>query len=144
MHASGKHCIRASRSSLETLSRLVDSECAGMPADDRLRLVLVLEELLCNSIDHGYGGDSEQSIWLLLLPAADGCRVVFEDAAGEYDPFSDGDELDLAARLTGHHVGGLGVHLVMQLSGWRHYARLEQRNVIELFLPQRGPARPGT
>lgn len=129
-----RHQLQARRAEFEALIGLIEHECAQLPREDRLRLTLVVEELFCNSLEHGYGGEGEHPVWLSLQPSSEGCRVVYEDAAPEHDPFTRARPA-LADAVEQRTVGGLGVFLLAKYSSWYRYSRQDERNIIELFLP---------
>ena len=100
-----------------------------------MRIVLLVEELFANSVNHGYGGDSDHPVWLTLDPTPGKCRVVYEDCAPEYDPFASVDASSTEADLDARPVGGLGLVLLTEMSSHRSYARCDDRNVIVLEIP---------
>jgi anti-sigma regulatory factor (Ser/Thr protein kinase) len=122
----------ARQAEFEAIRAFIESACAGIEEDERQRAVLLVEELFANSVFHGYGGDSDQSVWLTLDVEADGCRIIYEDCAPAYDPFSV-EEPDLDARRPEDRpIGGLGIVFLNELSTARSYARRGDRNVIEM------------
>lgn len=147
MDASHRLQVRARRDELPALAGLVESACAGMAREDRLRLLLVVEELFCNSLEHGYGGECELPITLELQCMAGACRVLYQDRAPEFDPFAhrgatipgsgqDPEEMDPMESDPGlRPVGGLGILLVCRYTSWREYRRRDGFNQIELLLP---------
>jgi sigma-B regulation protein RsbU (phosphoserine phosphatase) len=115
----------------------VRDACAGLSDAEQQRLVLILEELFCNSVEHGYGGDSESRVWITITLERAGCRIQYADQAREHNPFDadvQGDPL-VDAGVEDRPVGGLGLFLVAQLSSSRRYERVGDRNVIEVELP---------
>lgn len=126
---------------LHELRGFIEGVCreAGIARNDTLRIALVAEELFTNSVKHGYGGDSTKRVWLTLQPEDGACRLIYEDAAPPYDPFSEGRAADLEAPVETRPVGGLGVLLVARFSRSREYTRTGDRNRISLVLPLTGP-----
>ena len=92
---------------------------------------LVVEELLCNVMDHGGGADR-----VVLRVAVDDGRVVLDvrDDGNAYDPLSQ-PLPDLDAGIEDRPIGGLGVHLVRELSQDARYQRLDGWNVLRVVLP---------
>ena len=112
----------------------IEAACAGIEDDERRRAVLLVEELFANTICHGYGKDSDEPVWLTVDLEADGCRLVYEDCAPEYNPFL-AEEPDLdAAEPDDRPIGGLGIVFLNELSTARSYVRRGDRNVIELHV----------
>lgn len=112
---------------------------AAVARNDTLRIALVAEELFTNSVKHGYGGDSAKRVWLTLQPEPGACRLIYEDAAPPYDPFSQAGAPDLGAPVEARSVGGLGVLLVARFSRSHEYRRAGDRNRVSLVLPLTGP-----
>jgi anti-sigma regulatory factor (Ser/Thr protein kinase) len=115
----------------------IHSACAVMTDEERLRIVLVVEELFANTISHGYGGDSDQPVWLTVGVSHGECHLVYEDCAPAYDPFAvvkaGGSEHEVETR----RVGGLGILLLVELSSSRSYRRRGTHNIVELRIPHR-------
>ena len=55
---------------------------------DCLRLTLVLEELFTNTVEHGYGGDSEAPVQITCDVERGRVAVTYEDAAPRFDPLA--------------------------------------------------------
>ncbi len=127
-----RHFI-ARRTEFEAIRAFVEDVCKNVADDERQRAVLLVEELFANSVCHGYGGDSDQPIWLSVEADENGCRLVYEDCAPPYDPFS-AEEPDLHAALEDRPIGGLGIVLLNELSSTRNYERRGDRNVIDIHV----------
>jgi anti-sigma regulatory factor (Ser/Thr protein kinase) len=125
----------ARQAEFDSIAAFIESACADLKDDERLRIVLLVEELFANSVNHGYGGDSDQPVWLTLGVGKRDCHLVYEDCAPPYNPFESGDASNMPADLADRPVGGLGVVLLMELSSSRSYERRGDRNVIELHVP---------
>lgn len=130
---SGRRFI-ARLSEFDTIVAYIDAACATLAAEDRLRIALLVEELFANTVNHGYGGDSDGPVWLGLEATTRGCRIVYEDCAPAYDPFAAlNDTTD--ATLEERPIGGLGLLLLAEMSSRRRYERRGNRNVVELEVP---------
>ena len=121
----------------DAISAFIESACASMKDEERLRIVLIVEELFANSINHGYGGDSEQPVWLVLEVTDADCHLVYEDCAPAYDPFAAVDMSSTEADVDTRRVGGLGIVLLVELSASRSYRRRGTHNVIDLRIPHK-------
>ena len=103
---------------------------AGCAAGVGLKLALVLEELLTNTIKYGNGKDSEATVRLVLEIADGRLRVTYEDDAPAFDPLQ-----QIAATTPGSaNVGGFGLHLIRGLVETMTYARQSERNVVGLVM----------
>jgi serine/threonine-protein kinase RsbW len=121
----------ARQAEFEVIRTFIETACASIDEDERQRAVLLVEELFANSVFHGYGGDSDQPVWLTIHLEDDGCRLIYEDEAMPYNPFL-ADEPDLDAIPEDRPIGGLGIVFLIELSSNRSYERRGDRNVIEL------------
>jgi anti-sigma regulatory factor (Ser/Thr protein kinase) len=126
----------------------VEEACgaAGVERHDRLRLGLLVEELLTNTIVHGHGGDCDAPVSLSLEVRAGQVALTYEDTAPQFDPFARADATPGAASLEGRPVGRLGLVLVRGMATDIAYARVEGRNRISLVLrpgEAHGPDVPG-
>jgi serine/threonine-protein kinase RsbW len=138
---------RRFEASLERFQELrdhVERYCgeAGIAPDTAGRLILVLEELFANTVEHGYsqraGEDAAaKPVWLALATGADGIEVVYEDAAPAHDPFAKAATPDYTGPVDSWQVGGVGVALVIKLGRKVSYDRAAGRNRIGFTIPLR-------
>jgi serine/threonine-protein kinase RsbW len=87
---------------------------------------LVAEELLANIINHGYAGNSAQSIDLELSVDSNSVHLTFTDSGGAFNPL----ERETPALLNDLSEGGMGILLVKSLTDEQHYARTGNQNVF--------------
>jgi serine/threonine-protein kinase RsbW len=120
----------------DTVADHIERTCAAVTDEDRLRIVLLVEELFANSVNHGYGGDSDSPVWLTLTVGEDALKLVYEDCAPPYNPFDAVDDTSMQDDVEHRRVGGLGIVLLVELSSSRSYERRGDRNVIELHVPR--------
>jgi anti-sigma regulatory factor (Ser/Thr protein kinase) len=136
LHSAEKRRFGARLSEFAAVRKFVESACAVLTHAEIQRLVLIAEELFCNTIEHGYAGDSDQPVWFELSATADGCKLVYQDAAPPHDPFNSIKVPHPAGNAANLPIGGLGVFLIGQLSTLKRYERRGDRNVIELCVPR--------
>jgi len=86
----------------------VDSACR---ADVRL----VLEELLVNTVRHGYPDGREGSIDIVLEVTPDEVRLELRDDAEPFD-ILDSEPPDLPGDIGQRDIGGLGLHLARTIA----------------------------
>ena len=107
----------------------------GVDPDLGLKVTLVLEELLTNTIDHGLGIECDAPIRVALTATnPQSVSIAFEDTAPAFDPLAQ-DSSQRAAigdAFDTRPIGGLGIHLVAQLASAARYAREGDRNRLWL------------
>ena len=105
---------------------------AGFPEAMRMTLDLIIEEVVLNIVQHGYG-DVGGAIELKCAVQGDLLLLEFIDAAAEFDPLRRKDP-DIECPLEERQVGGLGIYLVKQLAASVEYERRDDRNVLKVAL----------
>jgi serine/threonine-protein kinase RsbW len=102
------------------------------------RLILVLEELFANTVEHGYSGladpSAERPVWLTIAPVIGRIEVVYEDAGPEHDPFTRAAAPDYTGPVDSWQIGGVGVALVIRLGRNVRYERTAGRNRISFAI----------
>lgn len=131
-----QHRLASRLDELGPLAQAVAAWCAqqGLADTEAGRLNLLLDELITNTVLHGYRGRPDGWIMLRLQRDTDLLHVDLRDGAPHFDPtrlqpptHRDGD--DLAARP----AGGLGVDFVRRLVlRWQHEA-LPEGNRVQLW-----------
>lgn len=137
----GKHQSFVARmDQLDAAARFIEDGCraAGVADRDRLRALLVVEELFTNSVRHGHGGHSDAALRIGIAVTGPAIELFFEDHAAAFDPLAataaSTRELDLP--LGQRALGGLGIHLVRSLAGSVRYAREDGCNRLWVSLPR--------
>jgi len=129
-------CFEASLERFQELRDHVERYCSesGIGRETSGRLILVLEELFANTVEHGYaqlaGGAGERPVWLSLAADASGVEVIYEDAAPAHDPFAKAAAPDYSGPVDSWQIGGVGVALVIKLGRKVSYDRAGGRNRI--------------
>ena len=111
---------------LPSIEDWIDRFCVRhrLEREVRLRLLLVIEELLTNVAQ--YGGKEEAPLHLTLSLASNRLRLVCEDEGIAFDPTpAERCRLPDAAAL---RPGGLGLPLIRSILGRPSYARDAERN----------------
>lgn len=110
----------------------------GLPDDERVRLLLILEELFTNVVEHGYAPGSAAGRVSIALDLRDGRLTIdFVDDGRPFDPLAlASPNLDLQDRP----IGGLGVHIVRSLVDDASYRRAGRRNRLQLARRISAPA----
>ena len=131
--------LTARYEAVDRAAALVSAFCTRHGVDRRieLKLTLVLEELITNTIEHGFGAESDTPIRIALGASGAGLALFYEDAAPPFDPFAHdaASPARVDAPLDDRPVGGLGIHLIGRIAGSARYAREADRNRIWITLP---------
>jgi anti-sigma regulatory factor (Ser/Thr protein kinase) len=123
-----------------SIAAFIESACGALEEDARLRIVLLLvEELFVNRVNHGYGGECDEPVWLTVEVDDEDCRLVYEDCAPDYDPFASVDSSSTDGDLDQRRIGDLGIVLLVEFSPtfgfWRAFGTSFTRSAAHL----RGP-----
>lgn len=109
----------------------------GVGEEVRFDLALVLDEAFTNVVEHGYGGAAGPVVVCAALRRGEiVLRLV--DRAPAFDPLEAAPP-DLAGALGDRPVGGLGVHLIRELTDRAAHEHRDGQNVLTLV---RSPGRP--
>ena len=107
-------------------SRVAEACCADVR--------LVLEELLVNTVRHGYPDGRDGYIDIDLEIRSDAVRLDLCDDAQAFDPMLH-EPPDLPGNLADRAIGGLGLHIARSIADDLTYQRHERHNqVIVHFL----------
>jgi len=125
------HRENAELTRLQTFADEFANEC-GLPDDERLRLLVILDELFTNAVTHGHGPRSAGGAITVALGWRSGhLRISFVDDAPPFDPLAFGAP-DLDAAGEERSIGGLGIHIVRSLVDQARYRREGGRNHLHL------------
>jgi anti-sigma regulatory factor (Ser/Thr protein kinase) len=107
--------------------------CNSLPAGERARLLIMLEELFTNAVNHGYGLEAASGrIDIALALEAGRLKIAFSDDGRPFDPLAKPlPDLDrpAAERLS----GGLGLPILRSLADDARYSRDGDRNHLVLI-----------
>jgi anti-sigma regulatory factor (Ser/Thr protein kinase) len=99
------------------------------------RLEVVFEELVSNTVRHGFAANSGQSIHVVVQRGPGAIRLTFEDDGLPFDP----TKVDVTARMADTdptRLGGLGIPLIARLSSSFSYERLSPGRECDGFSPR--------
>ena len=132
LDASHRAVFPARRDAFASLRTFVEETCAGaeVPRPEYLRIMLLIEELFVNTVEHGHGGDSDAPVRLLLTFTASAITVEYQDTARAFDPLTSAPPPSHAEDVADRPIGGLGVSLIMTMAEDVGYARREDSNCI--------------
>ena len=112
------------------------AERAGLGREDRVRLCIILEELVTNLFEHGEMPDGAAAE-LVLTGEADAVHILLSDPARPFDPRTAPEDGPPKER-----GGGAGIRIVRQWARIVSYETEEGRNRLELRLPLKRPLKP--
>ena len=107
------------------------AQANALPASVRRSLQVALDELLTNTMVHGFAGREEGAVTVAVELHPDRVSVTITDDGKPFDPFSLPPP-DTALPLAERPVGGLGLHLVRGMLDEVSYQRRADRNVVVL------------
>lgn len=92
---------------------------------------LVLEELGTNVVKYGYEHQAGHffHVEMLLGPPA---TMTIEDYGTSFDPTQEAPEVDVDATAEERDIGGLGLHMVKQMTAGMEYRRESGRNILRI------------
>lgn len=133
-------CFPARFSSLPELQALLSSRITLAPLDPQaarstlLRAQTVVEELFANSIHHGYGGESDQPVWLDARLEGATVHVLYADRAPGYNPLAGLEHATPVINDQGEasRIGGAGRRLIDGLTDRCSYRRQDDRNELTM------------
>jgi anti-sigma regulatory factor (Ser/Thr protein kinase) len=103
-----------------------------VPVQVRRSLSVALDELLHNTITHGFAGQDEGEVTVDVELGPDRLSVTLTDNARPFDPFAMAAP-DTRLSLADRPIGGLGIHLVRQMMDEVVYERRGEHNVVVLM-----------
>ena len=127
--------VRVHNGAMRELEEFVATFAAehGLAAEDQTRTLILLEELLTNLSRYGYPNQPEPDgvAEVTLELVGNQLTIEFDDNGDAFDPLGEAKP-DLNQPVESRPVGGLGLHMVRQLSEEVHYSRRNGRNIIRL------------
>jgi anti-sigma regulatory factor (Ser/Thr protein kinase) len=91
------------------------------------RLQTIFEELVSNTIRHGFAKKSSQSIRVLIERKPDAVQLTFEDDGIAFSPLA-AKPPERARTIETAQIGGLGIPLIVKLSSRLEYEQLQPAN----------------
>lgn len=108
-------------------------QAQGLPLADLQDMQLVLEEVLCNIRDYAQT-DENATLGLGLERFTDRIELECVDPGRAFNPITDATRATVGDSTEEAPIGGLGLHLITQLTTKQSYHREEGRNILRLRL----------
>lgn len=133
-----RHRFLARTDRLPRVTGFVEARCEqlGVAPQSALRLVLVVEELFINAVEHGYGGDCRQLVEVVVRAAGEEVELMVSDHAPPFDPFQELPEPGATSDPAEMKVGGLGRVLVAGMTSRHAYERCGSVNRVTVGVPR--------
>jgi anti-sigma regulatory factor (Ser/Thr protein kinase) len=121
--------LTADMAELERLNDAIDSfgETSHWSEKSLFQVKLAIEEVVINTLSHGFNGQHGQRILLKLIQVDHHLTVEISDNAVAFDPLQRPPP-DLNASLEDREVGGLGIYLARQMMDSVAYQRIGDWN----------------
>ena len=128
--------INSDPAELDRLFAFVTGFCRRNGVSDATmgRLLLVTEELVVNTIEHGYGGRRDGQIAISLFRDDGPVEMTLKDDAIPFDPFLGTGMPDLDLPLNERPIGGLGLFLVLRSVDSAEYHNRDNCNFIHVAI----------
>jgi len=115
-------------------------ERRALDATTVFNINLILDELLTNTINYGYGDGLDHTIDITIDHRDDRLTIAIEDDGKPFDPLAV-ETPDLEVPLEERRIGGLGIHIVRTFMDAVRYERAGDRNRITMQKRIGAPAR---
>ena len=96
-------------------------------------ILIIVDELATNIISYAFDDGQEHTFTIMIEKENDVIHVQLSDGGVPFDPLKK-SEPDTDASLEKRQVGGLGIFFVKQLSKRITYARIENKNQLDVFV----------
>jgi sigma-B regulation protein RsbU (phosphoserine phosphatase) len=104
----------------------------GIPDPIRLKMHVVIDELLMNIISYAYPDDGRHEICIKVELSADRLKVSMVDDGIPFNPLGI-ETPDTELSLEEREIGGLGIHLIRKMMDRVSYRRRIDKNVISVM-----------
>jgi anti-sigma regulatory factor (Ser/Thr protein kinase) len=127
------NCLAAVEDGQGEVGRFLDSR--ALDKRIRHRIEVLFEELVANTIRHGFAEGSGQSIHVRVTQTPEAVRLTFEDDGLPFNPLEAPPPQPFTS-LAEARIGGLGISLVVRLSSELRYERLDLPAEAAGFAPR--------
>lgn len=141
MNIDSRATFEASMEQLPLAISFVEGFCVqqAMPADDTMRIVLIVEELFTNTATHGLALHvGEQQVQIHITLACDVLQLTlnYADSAPRFDPLAQLQRArgELDTELEGRVIGHMGLPLVLAMATSVYYEHVDGLNRLMLRL----------
>lgn len=97
-----------------------------------MQMALILEELFLNVAHYAYPVEGGGPITIDISVTDGILQMILRDSGKPFDPFTEAPPPDLDSNVMDRRIGGLGVHLVKQLTNSYRYDYINGENTVTL------------
>ena len=131
-------CQYVVNNSVKDISTLLDKisilcQDWKIPSDICNRVKIVAEELIVNTINYGYSDTFQHAIILNLVNGANSITLEIIDDGNEFNPIFN-ESADVESKISERKIGGLGIHLVKNLTDSFTYRREGEKNITKILI----------
>lgn len=125
--------IDSQLSEIPRLNRFVEESAveAGLSEEKASELKLAVEEAVVNVISYAYPAGETGPVSIEIICTPEEAQVKIIDEGEEFDPTAT-DDVDISLDVDDRAIGGLGIHLVKQLTDSLEYRREDGKNILTL------------
>jgi len=105
----------------------------NIPSGSTYKVNLVVEELISNTITLGYNDDLQHDIILNFQFDVESISIEIIDDAKEFNPVVIADA-DTTSEISERKIGGMGIHLVKNLTDAFTYHREDTKNITKIII----------
>lgn len=102
-----------------------------IPAGDRQKVSIVLDELLNNVVNYAYDDEELHEIEVEVELSGKRLVITIEDDGVPFNPFGR-EKPDTSSKIDDREIGGLGIHLVRSVMDEYDYQRHIDKNLVRL------------
>ena len=97
------------------------------------KIQLAAEEALVNVIHYAYPEDQTGQMTVICTTEIDeSLSIVIKDQGMAFDPFNDGEKVDVYAPEEERRIGGLGIFIIEQVMTYSGYQRDNDTNILTM------------
>jgi serine/threonine-protein kinase RsbW len=125
--------VRNSVDAISSASEAAESwlEQQQVSPDATFLVTLAIEELVTNCIKYGYDDDGEHTIHIQLSVEGNKLTMLVVDDGHAFDPLA-APPPDLSLAIEDRPIGGLGIHMLRELTDEMTYERRDGANRLTL------------
>ena len=110
-----------------------ESQKVGFDENAIGKIQLAAEEALVNVIHYAYPEDQTGKIEVICTSEIDeSLIIVIKDQGKAFDPFNDGEKVDIYAPEEQRRIGGLGIFIIEQVMTFSGYQRDGDTNILTM------------